>query len=72
MEIGFRQENLGNELAYVTLPDVGQMYFNLEKNLLKAKSRIATEFMGIQIVFSVPNTQDVMEKMSTICPYLGK
>ena len=72
MEIGFRQENLGNELAYVTLPDVGQMYFNLEKSLLKAKSRIATEFMGIQIVFSVPNTQDVMEKMSTICPYLGK
>ena len=72
MEIGFGQVNLGNKLAYVTSPEVGQLYFNLERRLLKAKSRIVTEFMVNQVVFKVPNTQDVMEKMSAICPYLGR
>ena len=72
MEIGFGQVNLGNKLAYVTSPEVGQIYFNLEKRLMKAKSRIVTEFMVNQIVFKVPNTQDVMEKMTAICPYLGR
>ena len=72
MEIGFGQINLGNKLAYVTSPEVGQMYFNLEKSLLKAKSRIVTEFMANQIVFKVPNTQVVMAQMSAICPYLGR
>ncbi len=71
MEVGFGQVNLANRLAYVTSPEAGQVYFNLEKKLLKAKSRIVTEFMVNQILFKVPNTQDVMEKMSAICPYLG-
>ncbi len=31
IEIGFGQFNLGNKLAYVTSPEVGQIYFALEK-----------------------------------------
>ena len=72
MEIGFGQVNLSNNLAYVTSPELEQLFFNLEKRLMKAKSRIVTEFMDNQIVFNVPNTQDVMEKMSAICPYIGR
>ena len=72
MEVALGQVNLGNKLAYVTSPEIGKAYFNLENKILGAKSRIVTEFMVNQVVFKVPNTQHVMQQMSAICPYLGR